>query len=127
MKQFVLFVCSQAMIRSRTAEVLTLLGGMPARCCGTDSDAFVPLSNALLLGASEVVCMERHHAKAVNEMMGAEDKAVCSLGVPDEFEPFEARLVDVLVAALRDRSPEVAKAIERGNALMVERGMDFND
>jgi predicted protein tyrosine phosphatase len=125
-KRFMLFVCSQAMIRSRTAEVLCLLGGLPARCAGTAEEAFVPVNDALLDGASEVVCMEREHADFVRGFRAARGRPVCSLGIPDEFEPFSPALVEQLVAALRSRAPEAAQAVERGFALMVERKLDFN-
>lgn len=125
-KQFVLFVCSEATVRSRTAEVLCLLGGLPARCCGTSRDSFVPLNAALLLGASEVICFERKHADAVNSFMAAEGKDVCSLGIPDDFDgPFDPRLVEVTLAALGNRSPAVAAAIERGHQRMLAQGLDF--
>jgi predicted protein tyrosine phosphatase len=39
----ILFVCSQGMIRSRTAEVLTIRTDLVARSCGTDFDAIVPV------------------------------------------------------------------------------------
>lgn len=35
----ILYVCSQGMIRSCTAEVLAVRAGLDARSCGTDADA----------------------------------------------------------------------------------------
>lgn len=126
MKQFVLFVCTEATIRSRTAEVLCLLGGVPARCAGTSPESFVPLNAALLLGASEIVCFERSHSHAVGAFMAAEGKPVCSLGIPDDFDgPFDPRLIATMLVALRDRSPLVADAIERGRDRMLVQGLDF--
>lgn len=63
-------------IRSRTAEVLAVRGGMDARSCGTDADAIVPINDHLIREADIIVCMEDHHAATVREFMHAEDKAI---------------------------------------------------
>ncbi len=125
MTEYVLFVCAQNVCRSRAAEVLRLLGGVDARSCGTDDAATVLVNDALLLKATEVVCREQTQAKFVREFMGAEGKEVSSLGIPDEFDPFAADLVEVLMAVMKSRNPAVAAAIERGAAVMNKQGFVF--
>ncbi len=125
----ILFVCSQGKIRSRTAEVLTLMGGLLARSCGTDSDALVPLNNDLLRGADTVICMEQAHSKLVNEYRGSESKIVVSLGIRDVWNPFDPFLVEQLIRLTRLRLDDdlVADTIGKGFALMQAQGYNFFD
>lgn len=120
----ILFVCSQGRIRSRTAEVLALLGGIDARSCGTDEDALAPLNPQLLWPADLVVCMERRHAKRVETYMAAEGKPVVSLGIEDEWEPFDPELVRQLISLIRHRLMDdaLADAMERGARLLPAQG-----
>lgn len=107
----ILFVCSQGRIRSRTAEVCAVRGGLDARSCGTDADAVVPLNDHLIRLADIVICMEEHHAAAVREFMHADGKTLHVLGIEDIYEPFAPKLVAALVAALNDPLPDVARII----------------
>lgn len=106
----ILFVCSQGRNRSRTAEVLALLGGADARSCGTDPDAIAPLNPNLLWAADRVVCMEQQHADIVREYLAAEGKAIVSLGIDDIWEPFEHGLIKELVSLARFRLEDYALA-----------------
>lgn len=110
----ILYVCSQGKIRSRTAEVLTLLGGLNARCCGTDADAMAPVNNVLLRGAELVICMERTHAKLIRAYMGAEGKPVVSLGIRDVYSPFEPELMRLLATTIQHQDERVGQAIALG-------------
>lgn len=96
----VLYVCAQGVIRSRTAEVLTLLGGIQARSCGTDSDALVPASNTLATWAHVIVCMKPEHHRHISEFMGSEGKPVLCLDLPDTYRPFQPKLIRDLVAGM---------------------------
>lgn len=112
----ILFVCSQGVIRSRTAEVLATFGGIDARSCGTDDDAIVTVRNGMLLWADHIVCMERFHADYVRLFCGAEGIPISWLNIPDEFMPFDDELVALLIGALRNKIPAVSEAIERGRS-----------
>lgn len=116
----ILFVCSQGRIRSRTAEVLALLGGLNARCCGTDDTAMVPVNDQLLLAARQIVCMEQSHAELVRPMEAAEGKVIVSLGIRDVWNPFDPMLCEQIVrlAPMRLGSPEIGDALKQGFALM---------
>ena len=107
----ILFVCSQGRIRSRTAEVLAVRGGMDARSCGTDADAVVPINDPLIREADLIVCMEDHHAATVREFMHAEGKTIHVLGIEDIYEPFTPRLVAVLFAKMGELLPDVSRAM----------------
>lgn len=110
----VLFVCSQGVIRSRTAEVLAVLGGISARSCGTDDDAIIPVNSRLIAWADHVICMERRHAKNVRPFCESEVVPVQSLGIPDEFMPFDEELVALLIGSLRYKLEQASDAIVAG-------------
>ena len=110
----ILFVCSQGRIRSRTAEVLAVRGGMDARSCGTEDDAMVPINDHLIREADLIVCMEEHHAATVREFMHAEGKTIHVLGIEDIYEPFTPRLVAVLIAKIGAWLPDVSRAMAGG-------------
>lgn len=114
MNQRILFVCSQGVIRSRTAEVLASLGGMDARSCGTDNDAIVPINNRLIAWADHVVCMEKFHADCVRLFCHADGVPIQSLGIPDEFHPFDDELVALLIGSLHYKLEHVSDAIIAG-------------
>ena len=107
----ILFVCSQGRIRSRTAEVLAVRGGMDARSCGTDTDAIVPINDHLIRISELIICMEQHHAVSVREFMHAEGKAIVVLGIEDIYEPFAENLVAVLAEKLGALLPGLAQAM----------------
>ena len=123
----ILFVCSQGRIRSRTAEVLTLLGGLQARCCGTDQDALVPLNNNLLRAADTIICMEQSHAKIVKGVGVPEGTPLVSLGIRDVWTPFCPLLVKELVRLTRMRLDDnlIADAMARGFQLSQTNDYNF--
>lgn len=123
----ILFVCSQGKKRSRTAEVLALLGGVQARSCGTDSDALAPITPALVWAADTIICMEQAHAKKVRKYMAAEGKVVFSLGIADEWEPFEPLLIERLVSFVRHRmeNEQLANAMALGADRLQALGLNF--
>lgn len=111
----VLFVCSQARMRSYTARNLCIMGGMDAECAGTDSSARLPLNNALLLDADLVICFMKEHKKKVLSLMGSEGKRVYCVNIPDIYNPYDAELVYTLAHALRNLAcDEVADALLDG-------------
>lgn len=108
----ILFVCSQGMIRSRTAEVLAIRAGLDARSCGTDFDAIVPVNDHLIRMADVVICMESVHAGIVCEFMHAEGKQILVLGIEDIYLPHEVKLIKVLMSKLHSLRPDLADTIE---------------
>lgn len=109
-----LFVCSQSFLRSRTAEILCLLGGVEARCCGIDSSALYPVNNELLRSADQVFCMEKRHRDGIKTYEGFDAARTAVLNIPDDFERFDPELVRLLVQKIGGLNEEVAEAIAHG-------------
>lgn len=116
----VLFVCSLGKLRSRTAELLCLFGGLDARCAGTAKDALVPVTDALLREADLVVCMEGEHARALREFSHFGSCSLVTLGVPDEFDRLQPELVADLVYYMGFHDETVAAAMRRGADVLAE-------
>ena len=111
----VLFVCSQARMRSFTARNLAVLGGVDAECCGTDSSSRLPVNNQLLMDADVVFCMEAKHRKIVKSMMGSENKLVLCLGIEDVYNAFDSALASELESALYLLGyPQLSAAVGEG-------------
>lgn len=119
-----LFVCSQGVIRSRTAEVLSLLGGIHSRSSGTDEDALTVLNNSMLLWADKIICMEKEHLEIVQSFMGSEGKSIHVLNIPDEYMPFDELLVGQLIGSLRSKAPELSEAVKKGSEVFFKLGFD---
>lgn len=114
----ILFVCSQGRLRSRTAELLCLFGGLEARSAGINPDADVVLSDVQVRQADLVVCMEPEHKKAVLEFQHANPKTTVVLGLRDEYDRLEPALCDLLIARMHGLDAAIAEAMEKGLALI---------
>jgi predicted protein tyrosine phosphatase len=114
----VLFVCSLGKLRSRTAELLCLFGGLDARACGTAPDALAPVTDGLLREADLVVCMESTHKRALKDFQHYGACETVTLGVEDNYDRLEPELVSLLCYQVRFHSPQVADAMERGAAVL---------
>ncbi|WP_434716081.1 hypothetical protein [Paraburkholderia sp. A3RO-2L] len=120
----ILFVCSQGKLRSRTAELLCLFGGVHARSAGSDQDAEVPLSDVLIRKASTIICMEAEHYDALRAFPSFANRvgpAPVVLHVPDRFDRLEPALVEKLISNVRLGVPlgaELADAMQRGATLL---------
>lgn len=103
MKTKLLFICSQNLWRSPTAE--TLFKDHPryeARSAGTENGARIKLTAGHLGWADMIFCMEKKHAVRVNERFAAElaDKPLVILRIPDDYRFMDAALVDLLQSEL---------------------------
>jgi len=117
----ILFVCSQAKLRSRTAEMLCLFGGKYARSAGTDADAETILTDDLIRKASLVVCAERKHQEKLREFPSYELCTSVVLGIPDDFDRLEPALIRTLIYQMSFHDESVAKAMERGMNLLTQQ------
>jgi predicted protein tyrosine phosphatase len=126
----ILFVCSAGRIRSRTAELLAFLGGYPrdadgshrvmfmCRSVGIDESCPSPMTINGVVDAEITVCMESTHANAILMLPAPRLVRVVTLGIPDKYVPFQAALVNRLVAGLkRNDLRVVADAIAQGYKL----------
>lgn len=110
----VLFVCSLGKLRSRTAELLCLFGGMDARCCGIDPEALYPANDCLIRSADLVVCMEAEHKEKLRQFQHYGGCDVVTLGIPDVYDRLAPELIESLVYQVRFHAPPVADAMQRG-------------
>ena len=97
----VLFVCSQNRLRSPTAEqVFADHPGIECSSAGTNHDADNPLTPELVEWAEIIFVMEKTHRNKLAAKFRKQlaNKRVIVLGIPDEFEFMEPRLVKLLEA-----------------------------
>ena len=89
----VLFVCSMARLRSRTAS--TCFPGT-SDYAGTDADADKPITKALTDWADKIVCMEtRHRSKVRRKFKGLSHK-IEVWSIPDDYGFLDKDLVTIL-------------------------------
>ena len=95
----VLAVCSAGMLRSPTiARVLADKYDYNTRSCGVTTEfALVPISEALVHWADEIVFAEQRHMEAVLGQIQIPEGVRCVvLNIPDEYEYMETELVDMI-------------------------------
>lgn len=103
-----LFVCSVNRLRSPTAEFIARRHGLVADSAGTDESlAIVALRDDHLRWATEIVCMEAHHADTVHRRLAAlglppGNPPVHTWHIPDEYDFQDPRLVAILRQRLAD-------------------------
>lgn len=110
----ILFICSQGKLRSRTAELLCLFGGLYAKSAGTDASAEAPISDALLRQATLVVCMENAHKQQLAHFMHYGAVPTVTLGIPDEFNRLEYDLCQTLCHQMSFHDKAAAEAMLKG-------------
>jgi predicted protein tyrosine phosphatase len=94
-----LFVCSRNRRRSPTAEaIFSGLRGVEVLSAGTNPDAEVVVSADLVDWADLIFLMEDVHRRRLNRLFGASLRAkrVVVLGIPDEYDYMDGRLVEHL-------------------------------
>lgn len=107
----ILFVGSQGRLRSRTAEMLCLFGGVHARCAGLDVDAESPLSDAQIRKATTIICMEAEHYDALSKFPSyhqREGLKAFVLHIPDVFDRLAPELIAKLIRTVRQSVPHGA-------------------
>jgi predicted protein tyrosine phosphatase len=120
----ILFVCSQGRLRSRTAELLCLFGGVHARSAGIDKDAESPLSDVQIRKATTLICMEAEHYDALNQFPSFRNRPgnkAFVLHVPDKFDRLEPELVEMLIRTVRNfvsNGAGLADAMQKGATLL---------
>ena len=99
-----LFVCSQNRLRSPTAEhIFADVPGIVSLSAGTNRDADEPLTDELVARADVIFVMEPAHRSKVQtkHRSALKDKRLVVLGIPDEYEFMDPRLVPLLKAKMR--------------------------
>jgi predicted protein tyrosine phosphatase len=94
-----LFVCSQNLLRSPTAEmVFAQYEGLEVLSAGTGTDAATPVSADLIEWADVIFAMEKHHRDKLRERFGKllETKRLVVLRIPDDYDYMDAELIEIL-------------------------------
>ena len=96
----VLCVCSAGLLRSPTlAEYLNKEYGYNTRACGTSQEfALIPISEALVHWADEVVFVNKENWEDVKDTPIFKVKKVKILDLPDEFERNDPQLIEAIRA-----------------------------
>ena len=92
----VLFICSQAKLRSPTAEaVFAEYPGVETMSAGLDKGAASPLSSDMIEWADQILVMEKRHKSKLSERYRAflKEKRVGVLGIPDDYDYMDEALV----------------------------------
>ncbi|HEX4321650.1 MAG TPA: phosphotyrosine protein phosphatase [Acidobacteriaceae bacterium] len=95
-------------MRSPTAEaVFSGYEGIEVLSAGTAPDAVTPVSEDLIEWAEIIVVMERHHRDKLRTRFGKllETKRLVVLGIRDEYDYMEPRLVEILKAKVSRHLP----------------------
>lgn len=102
----VLCVCSAGILRSATAAVV--LSQPPynfnTRCVGVEKYALVPINDALIAWADEIICMTEQHELKLREHLKdrcsviptALSNAIKCLNIPDNFAYRDEVLIDII-------------------------------
>lgn len=104
----VLCICSAGLLRSpTTAFVLHKEFGFNTRAAGLQDYALIPVSEALLLWADEIVVMENYQLKELKseckEMdIDIEKKKVISLNIPDMFNYMDEKLQQMILSRYKE-------------------------
>lgn len=94
----VLCVCSAGLLRSPTlAEYLNKAYGHNTRACGTSQEfALIPISEALVHWADEVVFVNQENYDDVKDTPILKTKLIKVLDLPDEFERNDPALIKAI-------------------------------
>lgn len=103
----VLTVCSASILRSPTAaNVLHREFGYNTRSAGIVSDfALIPVDNALVAWADEIVCMEEWQRKELEALFNIRVPIIV-LDVPDHFQWMDKELQDMILESYTTQSQE---------------------
>jgi len=99
MNKNILFLCSQNLLRSPTAEaVFTGYPGVDVDSAGINNDAVVPLSVEQIEWADLIIVMETAHRIRLNRKFKSSlaGKRIAVLNIPDEYEYMDPALVSLL-------------------------------
>lgn len=119
----VLFICSQARMRSFTARQLAIAGGLDAECAGTDSSARIKVNLQLLEDADFIFCMEKKHRTAIQklekdaglEVLTTFDASYChTLNIQDIHNPLDPHLCFELIQKIGNINKDIAFAMRAG-------------
>jgi predicted protein tyrosine phosphatase len=92
----ILFVCSMAKIRSRTAAMMCKTASNETKYCGTDADADILITQELVDWADKIILMERHHRGKVRRKFKGQSHKMEVWGIEDKYEFMEDSLCHII-------------------------------
>ncbi len=92
----ILFVCSQAKLRSKTANDTAWGYTYTTDYCGTDSDADRPVTREALEKADVIVCMQSEHRKKLRKKYKEFTDKMQTWGIPDIYAYGKDELIVIL-------------------------------
>jgi len=101
----VLTVCSAGLLRSpTTADVLSSEYGYNTRACGTHDYALIPISEALIVWADEVVFVNQENYDSINaEATALVQCKATILNIPDMYEWGNPALKSIILAEYKQK------------------------
>ena len=108
MVKHVLFICSRNRLRSPTAEqVFADWPGVETASAGLAPDADSPVTPELLAWADLIFVMEDRHRGRLSSPFGRylKGKRIICLGIPDDYEFMDPKLVELLQARVPRHLP----------------------
>jgi predicted protein tyrosine phosphatase len=107
-KKHVLFVCSQNLLRSPTAEqVFASYPGIECTSAGLARDTHNPVTDDLVEWADLIFVMEKRHRRRLADKFGKRLKTqrVICLDIPDDYEFMDPALIELLNKKVRPFLP----------------------
>lgn len=92
----ILFVCSMAKLRSKTAAHTLKAAWNDIRYAGTDKDADLRVTIEDILWADVIVCMENKHKSKLRRMIKGQSGKMQVWKIPDEYCYMDDKLVHLL-------------------------------
>lgn len=117
-KNKILVVCSAGLLRSPTsANVLHKELGYNTRACGSSKDfALIPISEALIQWADEIVFVSRDNLLELDvdekTLISDLDKTISVLNIPDEFDWGDKQLEKIILTQFLGRIKMIIQEFE---------------
>ena len=100
----ILFICSRNKWRSRTAEaIFKNRGHDTVKSAGTENNAQIKVTEALLKWADQIFVMEDKHRARLQKGYKdiASQKEIVVLGIPDEYKFMDPELIEILQVSVQ--------------------------
>ena len=98
----ILFVCSLARMRSKTAAHCLSNSQDEMRYVGTDKDADVPATVEDIMWADKIICMENKHKSKLRRMISCQSHKMVVWKIPDEYDYMDDMLIHKLKSKWED-------------------------
>ena len=112
-----LFVCTQNLLRSPTAEkVFNGTRNIEAKSAGLSTDARRKVTQTILDWADLVFAMETEHLEQILDDFKIHSEKIVSLDIPDDFDFMQSELVSLL----ENKVPEVLSLFSKYDVIRMD-------